>query len=84
MSSIPSLSGGHEVDPSLVRWTHVIYGLHAIAVVIGVTSAAATVTDRKTMFGALILARRHLANSSHRRQCLSSPAARMPPMWQAR
>ena len=43
MSSIPSLSGGHEVDPSLVRWTHVIYGLHAIAVVIGVTSAAATV-----------------------------------------
>ena len=43
MSSIPSLSGGHEVDPSLVRWTHFIYGLHAIAVVIGVTSAAATV-----------------------------------------
>ena len=43
MSSIPTLSGGHEVDPSLVRWTHVIYGLHAIAVVIGVTSSAATV-----------------------------------------
>ena len=43
MSNIPGLAGGHEVDPSLVRWTHVIYGLHAIAVVIGVTSSAATV-----------------------------------------
>ena len=32
-----------SVDPSLVRWTHVIYGLHAIAVIVGVASAAATV-----------------------------------------
>ncbi|GEC94357.1 hypothetical protein ZRA01_04300 [Zoogloea ramigera] len=31
------------VDPSLVRWTHVIYGLHAVAVLVGVASAAATV-----------------------------------------
>lgn len=34
---------GPSADPSLVRWTHVIYGLHAIAVIVGVASAAATV-----------------------------------------
>ena len=36
----PDLSGG---SPSLVRLTHVIYLLHALAVVVGVTSSAATV-----------------------------------------
>ena len=36
----PDLQG---VRPSLVQLTHVIYGLHACAVVVGVTSAAATV-----------------------------------------
>lgn len=35
---IPSGPGG--VRPSLVNLTHLIYGLHAIAVVIGVTSSA--------------------------------------------
>ncbi|WP_265946276.1 DUF4870 family protein [Dechloromonas sp. A34] len=30
----------HGVRPSLVQLTHVIYGLHALAVLIGVTSAA--------------------------------------------
>ena len=31
------------VDPSLVTYTHIIYGLHALAVVIGLTSAATIV-----------------------------------------
>ena len=30
-------------DPSLVTWTHVIYALHALSVLIGVTSAASIV-----------------------------------------
>lgn len=30
----------HGVRPSLVQLTHVIYGLHAVAVLIGVTSSA--------------------------------------------
>jgi uncharacterized membrane protein len=30
-------------DPSLVTWTHVIYALHALSVLIGVTSAATIV-----------------------------------------
>lgn len=30
----------HDVRPSLVNLTHLIYGLHAIAVVVGVTSSA--------------------------------------------
>ncbi len=34
---VPDLQG---VRPSLVQLTHVIYGLHAVAVFIGVTSAA--------------------------------------------
>ncbi|MDD2885851.1 MAG: hypothetical protein PHT48_12515, partial [Dechloromonas sp.] len=33
----PDLRG---VRPSLVQLTHLIYGLHAVAVVVGVTSAA--------------------------------------------
>jgi len=37
---VPDLRG---VSPSLVRLTHVIYLLHAFAVVVGVTSSAATV-----------------------------------------
>ena len=32
-----------SVRPSLVQLTHIIYGLHAIAVLVGVASAAATV-----------------------------------------
>ena len=36
---VPS-SDPHGLRPSLVQLTHVIYGLHAVAVVIGVTSAA--------------------------------------------
>ena len=43
MSSIPTLSGGHEVDPSLVRWTHVIYGLHAFSVLTGIFGAASVI-----------------------------------------
>ena len=30
-------------DPSLVTWTHVIYALHALSVLVGVTSAASIV-----------------------------------------
>ena len=43
MSDLQELPRVPSVDPSLVRWTHVIYGLHAIAVIVGVASAAATV-----------------------------------------
>ena len=43
MSDLRELPRVQAVDPSLVRWTHVIYGLHAIAVIVGVASAAATV-----------------------------------------
>jgi uncharacterized membrane protein len=32
--------GGQGVRPALVQLTHIIYGLHAFAVLIGVTSAA--------------------------------------------
>lgn len=35
--SVPDLQG---VRPSLIQLTHFIYGLHAIAVLVGVTSAA--------------------------------------------
>ena len=43
MTSPQVLPAGPAADPSLVRWTHVIYGLHAVAVIAGVASAAATV-----------------------------------------
>lgn len=43
MRDLPELSQAQSADPSLVRWAHVIYGLHAIAVIVGVASAAATV-----------------------------------------
>jgi uncharacterized membrane protein len=43
MTSPQVLPAGPAADPSLVRWTHVIYGLHAVAVIVGVASAAATV-----------------------------------------
>lgn len=43
MSDLQELPRVQPVDPSLVRWTHVIYGLHAVAVLVGVASAAATV-----------------------------------------
>lgn len=43
MTSPQVLPAGLAADPSLVRWTHVIYGLHAVAVIVGVASAAATV-----------------------------------------
>jgi uncharacterized membrane protein len=33
----------HGVRPSLVQLTHIIYALHACAVIVGVTSAVATV-----------------------------------------
>lgn len=32
-----------EPDPSLVTWTHVIYGLHALSVFIGVTGPATVI-----------------------------------------
>jgi len=31
------------LDPSLLTWTHVIYGLHALSVLIGITSPATIV-----------------------------------------
>ena len=37
------LDSAKPVDQSLVTYTHVIYGLHALAVVIGLTSAATIV-----------------------------------------
>ena len=43
MTSPQVLPAGPAAAPSLVRWTHVIYGLHAVAVIVGVASAAATV-----------------------------------------
>jgi uncharacterized membrane protein len=36
-------SGLRSADPSLVTWTHVIYGLHALSVFIGLTSPATVV-----------------------------------------
>lgn len=36
-------SGLRSADPSLVTWTHIIYGLHALSVVIGLTSPATVV-----------------------------------------
>ena len=38
-----SLATGSAPDEGLIAWTHVIYGLHALAVLIGVTSAATIV-----------------------------------------
>lgn len=35
--------GTRAVDPSLVTYTHIIYGLHALSVLIGVTGAATTI-----------------------------------------
>ena len=43
MKPLQVFPAGPSADPSLVRWTHVIYGLHAVAVIVGVASAAATV-----------------------------------------
>jgi uncharacterized membrane protein len=36
-------SGMRSADPSLVSYTHVIYGLHALSVFIGLTSAATVI-----------------------------------------
>ena len=41
--SEPVLVDPQGVRPSLVQLTHVIYGLHAVAVFVGVTSSVATV-----------------------------------------
>lgn len=38
-----SAHAANLADEGLVAWTHVIYGLHALAVLIGVTSAATVV-----------------------------------------
>ena len=43
MNDLQGFPRPQPTDPSLVRWAHVIYGLHAIAVIVGVASAAATV-----------------------------------------
>ncbi len=39
MSGEPFTSPGQAADPSLVSYTHVIYALHTLAVLIGLTSA---------------------------------------------
>ena len=36
-------SGQRAADPSLVTYTHIVYGLHALSVFIGLTSAATVV-----------------------------------------
>ena len=51
MRDLPELSQAQSADPSLVRWAHVIYGLHAIAVIVGVASAAATVAGGAMALG---------------------------------
>lgn len=38
-----SNSGGDYVDPSLVTWTHAIYALHALSVLIGLSGPATVV-----------------------------------------
>ena len=42
--SAPEQPGLAVADEGLIAWTHVIYGLHAASVVIGITSAAFIVT----------------------------------------
>ena len=42
--SAPEQPGLAAADEGLIAWTHVIYGLHAASVVIGITSAAFIVT----------------------------------------
>jgi len=42
--SAPEQPGPEPADEGLIAWTHVIYGLHAASVVIGITSAAFIVT----------------------------------------
>lgn len=43
MTESPHENAPHAPDEGLVAWTHVIYGLHSLAVLIGVTSAATVV-----------------------------------------
>ena len=40
---VVATQGGPSVDPSLVTYTHIIYGLHALAAFIGLTGAATVV-----------------------------------------
>ena len=40
---VPSTATGRAPDPSLVTYTHVIYALHALSVLIAVTSAATVI-----------------------------------------
>ena len=42
--SAPQPPGPAAADAGLIAWTHVIYGLHAASVLIGITSAAFIVT----------------------------------------
>jgi uncharacterized membrane protein len=42
--SVASTALASPLDPSLVTYTHVIYALHALSVLIGITSAAAIIT----------------------------------------
>ena len=43
MSETQNVPTSVAIDPSLVTYTHVIYGLHALSAVIGLTSAATIV-----------------------------------------
>ena len=43
MTESPHEDSARPADEGLVAWTHVIYGLHALAVLIGVTSAVTVV-----------------------------------------
>jgi uncharacterized membrane protein len=43
MNEAPAGDTARAPDEGLVAWTHVIYGLHALAVLIGVTSGATVV-----------------------------------------
>ena len=43
MTELPRDDSTRAPEEGLVAWTHVIYGLHALAVLIGVTSAATVV-----------------------------------------
>ena len=43
MSELIEYESARVADEGLIAWTHVIYGLHALAVLIGVTSAVTVV-----------------------------------------
>ncbi|HXG16363.1 MAG TPA: hypothetical protein VNK50_08955 [Calidithermus sp.] len=54
MSTRPTAGGDVEPEPSLVRWTHLIYGLHAFSLLTGVVGTATVVGAFLTGWPSLI------------------------------